>query len=63
MTPRMQTVSLGVHFGDRSALENVDVSFAAGQTTSEAIDSVFGPGAFAAIAGSIWETLREAEAA
>lgn len=36
---------------------------AAGQTTREAIDGVFGPGAFAAIAGSIWETLRKAEAA
>ncbi|MGI9252917.1 MAG: metal ABC transporter ATP-binding protein [Thermomicrobiales bacterium] len=32
--PRIQTDSLSVHFGDRSALESVNVAFDAGQTTS-----------------------------
>jgi manganese/zinc/iron transport system ATP- binding protein len=34
MSPRLQTVQLCVHFGDRSALDNVDLSFDAAQTTA-----------------------------
>jgi len=33
-TPRLQTVQLCVHFGDRSALDCVDLTFRAGQITS-----------------------------
>jgi manganese/zinc/iron transport system ATP- binding protein len=32
--PRMQTVRLGVHFEDRSALEDINLDFQAGETTS-----------------------------
>jgi manganese/zinc/iron transport system ATP- binding protein len=32
--PRMQTVLLGVHFEDRSALEDINLAFQAGETTS-----------------------------
>ena len=32
--PRIQTEALSVHFGDRSALDTVDVAFEANQTTS-----------------------------
>jgi ABC-type Mn2+/Zn2+ transport system ATPase subunit len=32
--PRMQTVRLGVHFEDRSALEDVNLEFQTGETTS-----------------------------
>jgi ABC-type Mn2+/Zn2+ transport system ATPase subunit len=33
-TPRIRTDNLSVHFGDRSALDTINVSFVAGQTTS-----------------------------
>ena len=33
-TPRLHTAHLSVHFGDRSALEDVTLSFFAGETTS-----------------------------
>ena len=32
--PRLQTVGLGVHFEDRSAIENISLDFQAGQTTA-----------------------------
>ncbi len=32
--PRMRTVGLGVHFEDRSAIEDIDLDFQAGETTS-----------------------------
>jgi manganese/zinc/iron transport system ATP- binding protein len=32
--PRMRTVGLGVHFEDRSAIEDIDLDFHAGETTS-----------------------------
>jgi manganese/zinc/iron transport system ATP- binding protein len=32
--PRLQTQGLGVHFGDRSALEDINLSFVAGETAS-----------------------------
>jgi ABC-type Mn2+/Zn2+ transport system ATPase subunit len=34
VAPRMQTVHLGVHFEDRSALEDINLDFQAGETTS-----------------------------
>jgi len=34
VAPRMQTVRLGVHFEDRSALEDINLDFQAGETTS-----------------------------
>jgi manganese/zinc/iron transport system ATP- binding protein len=33
-TPRMQTAHLGVHFEDRSAIEDINLDFHAGETTS-----------------------------
>jgi manganese/zinc/iron transport system ATP- binding protein len=34
VAPRMQTVRLGVHFEDRSALDDISLDFQAGETTS-----------------------------
>src|SRR5688500_4121254 len=34
VVPRMRTVHLGVHFAERSAIEDINLEFLAGQTTS-----------------------------